>query len=62
MPKYHSISILSSLSKVFEKIISFFDKHKVFSPNQNGFRPEFNTTQAITDIVTTAYENMSINH
>ena len=63
---YLSISILSCLSKIFEKIIylrlfSFFDKHKVLSPNQDDFRFRFNNTQAITDIVTTTYENMNNN-
>ena len=67
MSNYRPISILSSFSKIFEKCIhrrlfSFFDKHKVLSPNQYGFRPGFNTTHAITDIVTTAYENMGNNH
>ena len=67
MSNYRPISILSSFSKIFEKCIykrlfSFFDKHKVLSPNQYSFRPGFNTTHAITDIVTTAYENMGNNH
>ena len=51
------------MKNVFIKdYFSFFDKHKVLSPNQYDFRPEFNTTHAITDIVTTAYENMNSNH
>ena len=67
MSNYRPLSILSSFSKRFEKCIykrlfSFFDKHKVLSPNQNGFRPGFNTTHAIMDIVTTADENMGNNH
>ena len=67
MSNYCPISILSSFSKIFEKCIykrlfSFFDKHKVLSPNQYGFRSGFNTTLAITDIVTTACENMGNNH
>ena len=67
MSNYRPISILSSFPKIFEKCIykrlfSFFDKHEVLSPNQYGFRPGFNTTQAISDIVTTAYENMGNNH
>ena len=48
MYNYSPILILSSFSKMFEKCIykrqfSFFDKHKVLSPNQYGFRPGFNT-------------------
>ena len=67
MSNYCPISILSSFSKIFEKYIyerlfSFFDKHKVLLPNQYGFRPGINTTHAITDIVTTAYENMGNNY
>ena len=67
MSNYRPISILSRFSKIFEKciykrLVSFFDKHKVLSPNQYGFRPGFNTTHSITDIATTAYENMGNNH
>ena len=67
MSNNRSISILSSFSKIFEKCIykrlfSFFNKRKVLSPNEYGFRTGFNTTHAITDIVTTAYENMGNNH
>ena len=67
MSNYCPISILSSLSKIFEKIIYkrlfyFFDKHKLLLPNQYDFRPGFNTTHAITDIfTTTAYESMNNN-
>ena len=48
MSNYRPISILSSFSKKFEKCVykrqfSFFDKHKVLSPNQYGFRPGINT-------------------
>ena len=67
MSNYRHISILSNFAKIFEKIIykrlfSFFDKHIVLSPNQCGFRPGFNTTHVITDIVTTVYKNLSNNH
>ena len=67
MSNYSPISLSSSLSKIFEKIIykrrfSFFDKHKVLSPHQYSFRPGFNTTHAIAHIVTSAFENMSSSH
>ena len=48
------------MKKICIKDIVFcFDKYKVLPPNQFGFRPEFNTNHAITDILTTAYENVS---
>ena len=52
---YRPISLLPSLSKLLEKIISvrtisFFDKFDLFSKHQFGFREGFTTEFAITDI------------
>ena len=52
---YRPISILSSLSKIFEKVIKkrfidFLKKHNVFSDYQFGFREGMSTTLALADI------------
>ena len=51
------ISILSSISKVLEKllkfrILSFLNKHDVFYNRQNGFRKKFCIVYPILDILT----------
>ena len=50
---YRPISILSSISKIYEKVIfvrlqNFFDKHNLLSKCQYGFRPGFSTDMAIS--------------
>ena len=69
MSNYRPVSMLCSLSKIFEKIIYkrlffffFFGKHKFLLSNQYSFRYGFNATHAIMDVVTTAYENIINNH
>ena len=52
---YRPISILSSLSKIFEKVINkrfidFLKKHNVISNYQFGFREGMSTTLALADI------------
>ena len=52
---YRSISLLISLSKVFEKLIykritKFLVKHKLLSPNQFGFRQNLSCINAIAEI------------
>jgi len=49
---YRPISLLTSLSKVFEKVIfnrlyKFLDLKDIFDPRQFGFRPKHSTTDAI---------------
>ena len=49
---YRPISILPTFSKIFEKVmyrrlVSFFEKYDLFSPNQYGFRSKKSTTDAI---------------
>ena len=63
---YRPISILSCFSKIFEKLIftrldSFICKHSILATNQYGFRRESSTTHAVTDVITTAYDNISAN-
>ena len=49
------ISLLSSLSKVFEKVlykrmVKFFNKNNLFTPAQYGFRPKYSCANAIAEI------------
>ena len=64
LSNYRPISLLSVISKVFEKLISirvmsFIEKHSILSPTQYGFRPESSTEFAILDIVSSCYENIN---
>ncbi|KAK9872079.1 hypothetical protein WA026_016124, partial [Henosepilachna vigintioctopunctata] len=52
---YRPISILSSFSKIFEKLLanrllSFFKKFQVFNENQHGFLPSRGTETAILEL------------
>ena len=53
---YRPISLLSSLSKVFEKVLckrmtKFFMKNESFTPNQYGFRNKRSCTHAIGEVL-----------
>ena len=57
---YRPISILPVFSKIFEKvmksrIISFFEKYDLFSPNQYGFRSKKSTTDAVLHFLDDIY-------
>ena len=63
---YRPVSLLSNVSKIFEKILheqiySFLETHNILFKNQFGFRKNHNTTHAITalteDIRTALDEN-----
>ena len=63
---YRPISILSCLSKIFEKLIytylvSFFRKHSVLAETQYGFQNNKSTSHAILDVLTNAYDNIESN-
>ena len=52
---YRPISILSTVSKIFEKLLyfrleSFFTTHKLITQQQFGFRQGYSTEMAITDL------------
>ena len=52
---YRPISLLTSLSKIFEKLIHkrityFSAKHKLLNPKQFGFRESFSFAHAIAEI------------
>ena len=60
---YRPISLLSSLSKVLEKlikerIVKFLHKHKIIFEHQYGFRENHSTTHALIDILTACYDNI----
>ena len=64
---YRPISIISSVAKVFEKIIfkqlfNYVNDFAILSPNQSGFRPNFSTSTALlkfTNGVSSAIDNVS---
>jgi len=53
---YRSISVLPSLSKLFEKVVyaqiyEYLIKYKLIDPNQSGFRSKHSCVTALTKIV-----------
>ena len=63
---YRPISILSTSSKILEKLIcvrarQFLQKHSILSPTQYGFRPMLSTSDATPDLLTSTYDNIN-NH
>ena len=61
---YRPISILSSISKILEKLIhvkliNFFNKHSVLLPTQYGFRANHSTSHALTHVSTSLYDNIN---
>ena len=65
LSNYRPISVLPSLSKIFERIVydriaKFLLLHNIMSPVQFGFRQGYSTEMALThlvDIVTDAFDN-----
>ena len=60
---YRPISLLSSISKVLEKLIKerlvkFLNQLKIIFEHQNGFRENHSTTHALIDILTACYDNV----
>ena len=58
---YRPISVLPSLSKLFEKLLlskllSFLDKHQVINSNQYGFRKKRFITHSFFDTVTKCFD------
>ena len=59
---YRPISILSAVSKIFEKLLysrleKFFSLNNVIAKQQFGFRPGFSTEMALTDLISTLQKN-----
>ena len=64
-PDYRPISLLTSLSKIFERhifkhIISFFDKNDTIVSTQFGFRHYHSTIYSILDIITNCYDSLQL--
>ena len=56
LQNYRPISLLSSLSKIFEKVIqrrlvSFLERHNLIIPSQFGFRHKHSTIHPILDLL-----------
>ena len=63
---YCSIFLLSTFSKILERLIckrmrKFLDKHSIISSNQYGFRSSLSTTHAMLDVLTFTYDNINDN-
>ena len=63
---YRPISLLTTFSKVFEKLIysraeAFLNKHSLIAPTQYDFRAGHLTIHALTDVITSIYDNININ-
>ena len=63
---YRPISLLPSLSKVMEKLLvvrlpSFLNASGILYDRQYGFRKKRTTSQAVLDLVTNLYDNISKN-
>lgn len=53
---YRAISVLSSISKIFERCIFnqlmfYFTNNNMISPKQYGFRPGFTTSDCLIDLI-----------
>ena len=63
---YRPISLLTTFSKVFEKLIysraeAFLNKHSLIALTQYGFRAGHSTKHAFTDVITSIYDNINTN-
>ena len=63
---YRPISILSSASKILEKLVhkrltKFFDKHCILCPTQYGFRKNVSAEHALIDVITTSFDKINEN-
>ena len=61
--QYQPISLLPSISKIFEKVVSkrltsFLTKHKVLHPNQFGFRKNHSTNDAASYFINQIAKNI----
>ena len=60
---YRPISLLPSISKIYERAIYnrtilFFDRNNILAPNQFGFRKSYSTNHAILNLITKCYDNI----
>ena len=66
MGNYRPTCILSTFSKILEKLIynrtqSFLEKHSITLPTHYGFRPAYSTSHAMIDILTSTLDNIYVN-
>ena len=64
---YRPISLLTSLSKVFKRLIynrllSFFNRNNTIVPTQYGFMHKQSTIHEILDLVSECYDNLNNSH
>ena len=64
---YCLISLFSSFSKIFERLIlnrlvSFLERNSLIVPRQFGFRHNHSTIHPICDIITESYQNIDDKH
>ena len=64
---YRPISVLSSISKIFEKCIFnqlmfYFTNNKMISPKQYGFRPGFTTSDCLIDLIEEIISSLDQGH
>ena len=63
LENYRPISLLSSFSKILEKLVAtritvFFTKCNIFTPQQFGFRRGLSTADAVTSFINNLYESL----
>ena len=66
LQNYRPISLLPSMSKVFEKLIknrlmNFFVNHKVFYDSRYGFREKLSVIHALIEVITPLYDRIQDN-
>ena len=64
---YRPIFILSTISKLLEKLIfstttAFFEKHSIILQNQYGFRASHSTTHELLDVIPSSFDNINDNN
>ena len=65
MDNYRPISLLTSISKIFEKVVckqlyDYFSINNLFHNNQYGFRPKDSTELASVEFIDRIYNNLDI--
>ena len=66
MFKIHPISLLSSVSKIFDRVILnrlvfFLERNNLIIPTQFDFHHNYSTTHLIFDIIIESYQKLIIN-
>lgn len=67
LENYRPISLLSTISKIMEKIvyarmILFIEKHNILNSAQHGFRKNKSTQSAVLDFLVSLYNNLDSNN